>query len=60
MGKFTSLDLHPALLRNLTDIGYTDMTLVQAETLPHMIGGWMLWPEQRREVEKRRLSVSVS
>ena len=32
--KFTSLDLHPALLRNLTEIGYTDMTLVQAETLP--------------------------
>ncbi len=37
--KFTSLDLHPALLRNLTDLGYTEMTLVQAETLPHLIGG---------------------
>ncbi len=37
--KFTSLGLHPDLLRNLTDIGYTDMTLVQAETLPQLIGG---------------------
>ncbi len=37
--KFTSLDLHPALLRNRTDLGCTDMTLVQAETLPQLFGG---------------------
>ncbi len=37
--EFTSLDLNPALLSNLTEIGYTEMTLVQAETLPPMIGG---------------------
>jgi len=37
--EFASLDLNPALLRNLTDLGYTEMTLVQAETLPHLIGG---------------------
>ncbi|HNP36217.1 MAG TPA: ATP-dependent RNA helicase DbpA [Woeseiaceae bacterium] len=36
---FTSLDLKPALLSNLVDIGYTEMTLVQAETLPRMIDG---------------------
>jgi ATP-independent RNA helicase DbpA len=37
--KFGSLDLQPALLSNLADIGYTEMTLVQAKTLPHLIGG---------------------
>ena len=36
---FSSLDLQPALLSNLADIGYTEMTLVQAETLPRLIGG---------------------
>ena len=30
--KFSSLDLQPALLSSLADIGYTEMTLVQAET----------------------------
>ncbi len=37
--RFSSLDLQPALLSNLADIGYTEMTLVQAETLPQLIGG---------------------
>ncbi len=36
---FSSLDLQPALLSNLADIGYTEMTLVQAETLPQLIAG---------------------
>lgn len=36
---FSSLKLKPALLSNLVDIGYTAMTLVQAETLPGMIDG---------------------
>ena len=36
---FSSIDLQPALLSNLADIGYTEMTLVQAETLPHLVGG---------------------
>jgi len=37
--QFNSLDLKPALLSNLADIGYTEMTLVQAETLPQLIAG---------------------
>ncbi len=37
--SFSSLDLQPALLGNLADIGYTEMTLVQAETLPYLISG---------------------
>ena len=37
--QFNSLDLKPALLSNIADIGYTEMTLVQAETLPHLISG---------------------
>ena len=37
--KFSSLDLQPSLLSNLVEIGYEEMTLVQAETLPQMIGG---------------------
>lgn len=37
--KFSSLDLQPALLSNLADIGYAEMTLVQAETLPNLIAG---------------------
>jgi ATP-dependent RNA helicase DbpA len=36
---FSSLDLKPALLSNLADIGYKEMTLVQAETLPQLIAG---------------------
>ncbi len=37
--QFDSLALKPALLKNIADIGYAEMTLVQAETLPHLIGG---------------------
>jgi ATP-independent RNA helicase DbpA len=36
---FSALDLKPALLNNLADLGYTEMTLVQAETLPLLIDG---------------------
>jgi len=36
---FSSLDLKPALLGNLGDLGYAEMTLVQAETLPLLIDG---------------------
>jgi len=36
---FSSLDLQPALLGNLADLGYIEMTLVQAETLPLIIAG---------------------
>lgn len=36
---FSTLDLKPELLSNLSDIGYTEMTLVQAETLPRLIAG---------------------
>ena len=36
---FSSLDLEEALLSNLADIAYAEMTLVQAETLPHLLGG---------------------
>ncbi|MGI9222198.1 MAG: ATP-dependent RNA helicase DbpA [Woeseiaceae bacterium] len=37
--QFDSLALKPALLKNIADIGYAEMTLVQAETLPYLIGG---------------------
>lgn len=37
--EFSSLDLKPSLLSNLEDIGYKEMTLVQAQTLPLLIGG---------------------
>jgi ATP-independent RNA helicase DbpA len=36
---FSALELQPALFNNLADIGYTQMTLVQAETLPQLIDG---------------------
>jgi len=36
---FDSLDLKPALLSNLVDIGYADMTLVQARALPEVLQG---------------------
>jgi ATP-independent RNA helicase DbpA len=36
---FSSLNLKPELLGNLVDLGYTEMTLVQAQTLPLLIGG---------------------
>jgi ATP-independent RNA helicase DbpA len=36
---FNALNLKPALLGNLTDIGYSQMTLVQADALPKLLGG---------------------
>lgn len=36
---FSTLDLAPALLGNLVDLGYLEMTLVQAESLPWLIKG---------------------
>jgi ATP-independent RNA helicase DbpA len=36
---FSTLDLKPELLGNLADIGYTEMTLVQAQTLPKLLAG---------------------
>ena len=36
---FSALDLNPELLGNLADLGYLEMTLVQAETLPFLIAG---------------------
>ena len=36
---FSSLNLAPALLGNLADIGYLEMTPVQASTLPHVLAG---------------------
>ncbi|MDH5242233.1 MAG: ATP-dependent RNA helicase DbpA [Gammaproteobacteria bacterium] len=37
--EFSSLNLKPDLLGNLADLGYMEMTLVQAETLPWLIEG---------------------
>lgn len=37
--EFGTLNLKPELLGNLADLGYTEMTLVQAETLPLLIEG---------------------
>lgn len=36
---FSSLDLNPTLLGNLVDLGYLEMTLVQAQSLPLIIDG---------------------
>jgi len=36
---FSNLKLKPELLANLADLGYTEMTLVQAKTLPLLIDG---------------------
>ncbi len=36
---FTALGLSPALLRNLASLGYTDMTPVQAQSLPLILAG---------------------
>ncbi len=36
---FGALNLEPALLGNLNDLGYREMTLVQAKTLPWLIEG---------------------
>ncbi|MEO0423530.1 MAG: ATP-dependent RNA helicase DbpA [Pseudomonadota bacterium] len=36
---FSSLNLRPPLLASLADHGYTNMTLVQAQALPHLLQG---------------------
>jgi len=36
---FSTLELKPELLGNLAEIGYAEMTLVQAETLPRLLAG---------------------
>ncbi|MDY0117287.1 MAG: DEAD/DEAH box helicase, partial [Sulfurimonadaceae bacterium] len=36
---FSSLPLSDAMLENLDKIGYTSMTPIQAETLPHILAG---------------------
>ena len=37
--SFSSLDLHPSLLQNLDTLGYTEMTPIQAQSLPFMLKG---------------------
>ncbi|MGZ5028343.1 MAG: DEAD/DEAH box helicase, partial [Methylobacter sp.] len=37
--KFSSLALKPALLENIESLGYTDLTPIQAESLPHILEG---------------------
>ncbi|MEN8179021.1 MAG: ATP-dependent RNA helicase DbpA [Pseudomonadota bacterium] len=36
---FSSLKLHPSLLKNLSTLGYQDMTPIQAKSLPHILDG---------------------
>ena len=36
---FTSVKLQPALIENLNSMGYTNMTQIQAESLPHVLAG---------------------
>lgn len=36
---FSSLKLHPALLRNLSSLGYQSMTPIQEQSLPHILKG---------------------
>ena len=36
---FSSLKLHPALLENISSIGYEFMTPIQAQSLPHILEG---------------------
>ncbi|EGV51670.1 ATP-dependent RNA helicase DbpA [endosymbiont of Riftia pachyptila] len=36
---FSSLKLHPALLKNLSTLGYLAMTPIQAQSLPHILDG---------------------
>lgn len=36
---FTTLKLHPALLENMASLGYTEMTPIQAQSLPLIIEG---------------------
>ena len=37
--KFSSLPLKPALLENIESLGYSHLTPIQAETLPHILEG---------------------
>ncbi len=37
--EFSSLPLKPALLENIETLGYTHLTPIQAETLPHILEG---------------------
>ncbi|MEH6628344.1 MAG: ATP-dependent RNA helicase DbpA [Motiliproteus sp.] len=37
--SFSSLKLNSALVENLSTLGYTDMTPIQAESLPHVLAG---------------------
>ena len=37
--SFSSLKLHPALLKNLSTLGYLTMTPIQAQSLPHILDG---------------------
>jgi len=36
---FSSLNLHPDLLKNITSFGYAAMTPIQAQSLPHILAG---------------------
>ncbi|MCG7496179.1 ATP-dependent RNA helicase DbpA [Vibrio sp. Of7-15] len=36
---FSTLNLDPALLKNLTSLGFDSMTPIQAQSLPHMLDG---------------------
>ncbi len=36
---FSSLKLHPALLKNITSLGYDAMTPIQAKSLPYILAG---------------------
>ncbi|MFV0258262.1 MAG: DEAD/DEAH box helicase [Acidimicrobiales bacterium] len=36
---FAALGLRPELLQSLDDVGYRDPTPIQAETIPHLLGG---------------------
>ncbi len=36
---FSSLTLPPALVSNLTDLGYSSMTAIQAQALPPILAG---------------------
>ena len=36
---FSSLKLQPALLKNITSLGYAEMTPIQAKSLPYILAG---------------------
>ena len=39
LSLFSNLDLKPALLQNLDSLGYTSMTPIQQQSLPHVLAG---------------------